>query len=78
MALREIRKFQKSTELLIRKLPFSRLVSGTAAVKIANACGNRVVFLEWRWNAVANCFTSRFLNCTYICLPCRYGRSAMK
>ena len=26
MALREIRKYQKSTELLIRKLPFQRLV----------------------------------------------------
>ena len=26
MALREIRKFQKSTDLLIRKLPFQRLV----------------------------------------------------
>ncbi|KAF8457158.1 histone-fold-containing protein [Terfezia claveryi] len=26
LALREIRKFQKSTDLLIRKLPFSRLV----------------------------------------------------
>lgn len=26
VALREIRKFQKSTELLLRKLPFQRLV----------------------------------------------------
>ena len=26
MALREIRRYQKSTELLIRKLPFNRLV----------------------------------------------------
>ena len=26
VALREIRKYQKSTDLLIRKLPFSRLV----------------------------------------------------
>lgn len=26
MALREIRRYQKSTELLIRKLPFQRLV----------------------------------------------------
>ena len=26
IALREIRKFQKSTELLLRKLPFQRLV----------------------------------------------------
>jgi histone H3-like centromeric protein A len=27
VALREIRKYQKSTDLLIRKLPFSRIVS---------------------------------------------------
>lgn len=27
LALREIRKFQKSTDLLIRKIPFMRLVS---------------------------------------------------
>ena len=27
VALREIRKYQKSTDLLIRKLPFSRVVS---------------------------------------------------
>lgn len=26
MALREIRRYQKSTDLLIRKLPFQRLV----------------------------------------------------
>jgi histone H3/H4 len=30
VALREIRKFQKSTELLIRRLPFSRLVKEIA------------------------------------------------
>ena len=29
VALREIRKYQRSTELLIRKLPFARLVSCT-------------------------------------------------
>lgn len=27
VALREIRKYQRSTELLLRKLPFARLVS---------------------------------------------------
>ena len=32
VALREIRKYQKSTELLIRKLPFSRLVREIAQV----------------------------------------------
>ena len=30
VALREIRKYQKSTELLIRKLPFQRVVRETA------------------------------------------------
>ncbi len=33
MALREIRKYQKSTELLIRKLPFQRLVREIAQVR---------------------------------------------
>jgi len=28
VALREIKKYQKSTDLLLRKLPFSRLVRG--------------------------------------------------
>ncbi len=32
VALREIRRFQKSTELLIRKLPFQRLVREIAQV----------------------------------------------
>lgn len=32
VALREIRRYQKSTELLIRKLPFQRLVSYTPAI----------------------------------------------
>ncbi len=31
VALREIRKYQKSTDLLIRKLPFQRLVSACRA-----------------------------------------------
>jgi hypothetical protein len=32
VALREIRKYQKSTELLIKKLPFARLVGGGLVV----------------------------------------------
>ena len=36
-ALREIRKFQRSTELLIRKLPFARLVREIAAEKAGRA-----------------------------------------
>ena len=33
VALREIRRYQKSTELLIRKLPFQRLVREIAGAK---------------------------------------------
>ncbi len=36
-ALKEIRKFQKSTELLVRKLPFARLVRARRAA----ACASR-------------------------------------
>lgn len=32
VALREIRRYQKTTELLIRKLPFARLVSGMSGL----------------------------------------------
>merc|ERR1712199_11496 len=39
VALREIRKFQKSTELLIRKLPFQRLVR-----EIASEYKNDLIF----------------------------------
>ena len=39
VALREIRKYQKSTELLIRKLPFQRLVR-----EVALACKSDVRF----------------------------------
>lgn len=35
VALREIRRYQKSTDLLIRKLPFQRLVREIAQVKIS-------------------------------------------
>jgi histone H3 len=34
VALREIRKYQKSTELLIRKLPFQRLVREIAQARL--------------------------------------------
>lgn len=39
LALREIRKYQKSTELLIRKMPFQRLVR-----EIAHTCFNNLRF----------------------------------
>ncbi|GAA5907158.1 histone H3 family protein [Sporobolomyces salmoneus] len=42
VALREIRKYQKSTEMLIRKLPFTRLVR-----EIATNLGDK----QWRFQA---------------------------
>jgi len=58
VAIREIRKYQKSTELLIRKLPFQRLVkevaqdcksdirfSGTALLALQEASENYLVHL---------------------------------
>ncbi|GAX77127.1 hypothetical protein CEUSTIGMA_g4573.t1 [Chlamydomonas eustigma] len=44
VALREIRKYQKSTELLVRKLPFSRLV---------REISNMVAPEPFRWTAEA-------------------------
>ena len=39
VALREIRRYQKSTELLIRKLPFQRLVREIAQdFKVRSSC----------------------------------------
>eukprot|EP00775_Hariotina_reticulata_P003907 gene3907-4161_t len=43
-ALQEIRKYQKSTDLLIRKLPFARLV---------REIGNQVAIEPYRWTAEA-------------------------
>ena len=54
MCLREIRKYQKSTELLIRKLPFQRLVREIAQDfqrdlrKLKLACTN-VRTTPWTW-----------------------------
>lgn len=44
VALKEIRKYQKSTELLIRKLPFARLV---------REIGNELTREPFRWTAEA-------------------------
>ncbi|PNG99034.1 histone H3-8, partial [Tetrabaena socialis] len=44
VALREIRKYQKSTDLLIRKLPFSRLV---------REISNQMLREPFRWTAEA-------------------------
>ena len=44
VALREIRKYQKSTELLIRKLPFQRLVREIAEEQVSSRFPNGVRF----------------------------------
>ena len=46
VALREIRVFQKSTNLLIKKLPFARLV---------REIGNKVAPEPFRWTAESYC-----------------------
>lgn len=50
VALREIRRYQKSTDLLIRKLPFQRLVrevaQGMHACTCATACPLRFLFVR--------------------------------
>lgn len=44
-ALREIRRYQKSTDLLLRKLPFCRLVRGGAGASAAESrAGRRLAF----------------------------------
>ncbi|KAI7738325.1 hypothetical protein M8C21_026772, partial [Ambrosia artemisiifolia] len=46
VALRESRKYQKSTELLIRKLQFQKLVREIAQdFKVSSGCGAMVVRL---------------------------------
>jgi hypothetical protein len=42
-ALREIRKYQKSTELLIRKLPFARLVRPRPVIPAHPEDGGRLL-----------------------------------
>eukprot|EP00053_Salpingoeca_punica_P015588 m.143961 g.143961 ORF g.143961 m.143961 type:complete len:141 (+) comp16754_c2_seq2:103-525(+) len=45
VALREIRQYQKSTDLLLRKLPFSRVVR--------EVCHQMVAGADLRWQAMA-------------------------
>ena len=59
-ALREIRKYQKSTDLLIPKLPFSRLVREVAISVASNSMQdlrsdimtNTQIFLYWFSNMI--------------------------
>jgi len=54
-ALQEIRKYQRSTELLIRKLPFARLVREIAQeyVSVHFADGDEAVGMRWQAQAIA-------------------------
>lgn len=55
VALREIRKYQKSTDLLIRKLPFSRLVKEVAfeLFRDSQSGGGRALQPVFRWQSAA-------------------------
>lgn len=52
VALREIRKYQRSTDLLIRKLPFSRLVREVAQDMTTQANNYTEVGLRWQSSAI--------------------------
>lgn len=52
VALREIRKYQKSTELLIRRLPFSRVVREIALDMITDENDYTTSGLRWQSSAI--------------------------
>ncbi|KAH9938179.1 histone-fold-containing protein, partial [Fomitopsis serialis] len=52
VALREIRKYQKSTELLIRKLPFSRVVREIALDMMTDMVDYSDAGLRWQSSAI--------------------------
>ncbi|KAH6915359.1 histone H3 [Coprinopsis sp. MPI-PUGE-AT-0042] len=52
VALREIRKYQKSTDLLLRKLPFSRVVREIALDMQTNLNGDADTALRWQTSAL--------------------------
>ena len=68
VALREIRRYQKSTELLIRKLPFQRLVREIATELHMSASGQRfqasaVLALQ----EAAEAYMSKYLSDAQLC-----------
>ncbi|QRW16495.1 Core histone H2A/H2B/H3/H4 [Rhizoctonia solani] len=52
LALREIRRYQKSTDLLIAKLPFSRVVREVAQDMTTQAGGGYPAGLRWQSSAL--------------------------
>ena len=72
VALREIRRYQKSTELLIRKLPFQRLVreiaqdfktdlrfQSSAVMALQESCEVRPSHRHWPFISLSLCLSSR-------------------
>ncbi|KAF7355401.1 Histone-fold-containing protein [Mycena sanguinolenta] len=53
VALREIRKYQKSTDLLLRKLPFARLVREIASEMTTDMNDNYQPGADLRWQSSA-------------------------
>ncbi|ORX92256.1 histone-fold-containing protein [Basidiobolus meristosporus CBS 931.73] len=52
VALREIRHYQKTTDLLLRKLPFARLVREIAAEYVLGEFSQEQVGLRWQSHAI--------------------------
>uniref|UniRef100_A0A8C1LCI0 Histone H3 n=1 Tax=Cyprinus carpio TaxID=7962 RepID=A0A8C1LCI0_CYPCA len=77
VALREIRRYQKSTELLIRKLPFQRLVREIAQdfktdLRFqSSACGGAVTWLWFLLGPLSKCKTLPLFFLLYF--TCRYS-----
>ncbi|XP_065400381.1 histone H3.1 isoform X1 [Macaca fascicularis] len=81
VALREIRRYQKSTELLIRKLPFQRLVreiaqdfktdlrfQSSAVMALQEACEAYLVGVHWRDLGSPQPPPPGFKRCSYLSL----------
>ena len=65
VALREIRKYQKSTELLIRKLPFQRLVREIAQDHKTDLCFQSLAVLALQ--EAAESYLVRLFEDTHLC-----------
>lgn len=72
VALREIRKYQKSTDLLIQKLPFSRIVSLNLFIAyFTRLIFNRCEKLQMRWQQIPILRIAIFDGRAQRFLPCR-------
>ena len=73
MALREIRKYQKSVDLLLLKLPFQRLVREIAQVHLLGIPKRDAAHCSW-WAAVVERDWERLVNDLFACRGCRAFR----